>query len=106
MLIKFQSNATAPFSMLADAAKPLLQGMGQGGRLEGSVSGAILRDAQTLLLAALKQAGQATGTHAPESIAEETDEEPPVALSVRAVPLLEMMRKALAEDSFVMWQPE
>lgn len=108
MLIKFQSKATAPFSMLVDTARPLIAGMGQGESLEGSVSGATLRDALAQLLASLKQAEQMSPLQAPASKEEDLDPdaETPIASSVRAVPLLEMMRKALEEDTYVMWQPE
>ena len=106
MLIKFQSNATAPFSMLADDAKPLLRGMGQGTNFEGSVSGANLRDAQARLESALRRAAQVSKQEAPTAHDEDSDAEPPIAINVRAVPLLDMMRKAQADDSYVMWQPD
>ena len=54
MLIKFQSKDSAAFSMLADDARPLLRGMGQGENLEGAVSGANLRDALARLESALR----------------------------------------------------
>ena len=37
---------------------------------------------------------------------EEADNEPPVAMSQRAIPLLEMLRRAAADDGYVMWQPD
>lgn len=106
MLIKFQSEATAPFSMLADDAKPLLRGMGVGENLEGSISGANLREAQAQLESALRKAAQEDQPGAQASDEDDPDEEPPVAVSVRAAPLLDMMRKAQAENTYVMWQPE
>ena len=106
MLIKFQSKATAAFSMLDDDAKPLLRGMGHPDKLEGSVSGNNLSDALTQLEAALAAAAEAPIVDASASEGDDPDEEPPVNISVRAVPLVNMLHKAKNEDTYVMWRPE
>ena len=106
MLIKFQSKGSAPFSMLVDDATPLLRGMGQGENFEGAVSGENLRDALTQLESALRTAALVPKPDALSSEGEDPDKEPPVDISVRAAPLLEMMRKAQASEGYVMWTPE
>ena len=107
MLIKFQSRDAAAFSMLLDDARPLIRGMGHGEKLEGAVSGENLNDALAQLESALRQAAEEPMLDAQTSEDVDPDaEEPPVAINVRAVPLLEMMRKAQENESYVMWQPE
>ncbi len=109
MLIKFESNAAAPFVMLDDDASPLLKYMGHGGKLEGAVSGQNLLDALAQLEQELIAAAKVYSEERLE--ADEDDEEglgrePPPAPAARAAPLLEMLRKAQLEDVSVMWQPE
>lgn len=106
MLIKFQSNAAASFTMLADDAKPLLKNMGQAGKLEGSVSGSNLSDALTQLEAALAAEALAPITEIQVSEEIDPDEKPPVDISIRAGPLLDMLRKAQSGDTYTMWRPD
>jgi len=108
MIIKFKSDKAGEFIMMGDVALPLLRMMGGGGNTEGAVSGELLEEALQKLETALQQA-------APENIEpmtgsdDEKDEEekqPKVAVSTRALPLLEMLRRAKAADGYVMWQPD
>ncbi len=112
MLIKFESTATsAPFVMLEDDAKPLLSGMAQAGKLEGAVSGSQLLAAlthleQMLAKANLKASEKKSTCTDTEDDEDETEAEAPVNAEARAAPLLNMLRKAKAEDGSVMWKPE
>ncbi|MCB1647994.1 MAG: DUF1840 domain-containing protein [Pseudomonadales bacterium] len=104
MLIRFKSDKSGSFIMQESVAIPLLSMMGMSGRHEGAVSEDELRDALQRLEAALGR-----HTQAPTSTDEGDDEEerePAIALSVRATPLLEMLRRALAADGYVMWQAD
>lgn len=103
MLIKFKSEQSADFVMLADIAIPLLELMGTGAGNEGAVSGQALRDALGKLESGLKQQPSAEPAETDE---DDEEQEPEIALSVRAAPLLAMLHKAAAEDGYVMWQED
>lgn len=104
MLIRFKSDTSGSFIMQESIATPLLSMMGMSGKHEGAVSEDELRASLLRLELALSQ-------HAPAPADEDEDEdgeerEPAIALSVRATPLLEMLRRAQAADGYVMWQPD
>ncbi len=100
MLMHFKSDQSGDFVMLSDVAMPLLKLMGMSGAPEGAVSGEAL--AQALL--ALQSGLSRLPRESEKNEEEEDDSPPPVALATRAVPLLEMLRRAQAADGYVMWQ--
>lgn len=91
----------APFIMQSQIAGQILTMAGQGGRTEGSISGAAVSEALASLEKALAQQSEITE----ESIDEEAEQEH-ISLDARAAPLQEMLRHALQIDSYVMWRPE
>ena len=103
MLIKFKSEQSGDFVMMSDVALPLLKLMGTGGKTEGAVSEQALHRALQQLEKGLQQQTESTPTTHDE---DEDEEEATVALSTRAAPLLAMLRKAAAEDGYVMWQED
>ena len=102
MLIRFESDIAGQFIMMGDVALPLLHMMGMSGNEQGAVSGADLLTALATLEEALRR------VPVPRAGADEEDEdqEPPIALQRRALPLLEMLRRAAADEGYVMWQPD
>jgi hypothetical protein len=102
MLIRFESDIAGQFIMMGDVALPLLRMMGMSGNEQGAVSGADLLTALATLEEALRR------VPVPRAGADEEDEdqEPPIALQRRALPLLEMLRRAAADEGYVMWQPD
>ncbi len=100
MLIKFESKRAASFHMQSEVAHQLLSMMGQGGKLEGSISGAAVTAAHCSLEKAI--ADQA----ASEVELDDDDEREHVSLAARAAPLKEMLQHAQRTDSYVMWRPE
>lgn len=102
MLIKFKSKHSGDFVMMSDVALPLLKLMGASGNTEGAVSEAALHEALQQLEKGLQQQARL------EADIDEDDEEheSKIALSTRAAPLLAMLRKAAAENSYVMWQED
>tara|TARA_R100001377_G_scaffold84915_1_gene69605 strand:+ start:1202 stop:1549 length:348 start_codon:yes stop_codon:yes gene_type:complete len=101
MLIKFKSEQSGDFVMTSDVALPLLKMMGASGKSEGAVSSDALRTALGQLESALRQ------LPAQDQDQDEDDEaEANVSLATRASPLLAMLRKAAAEDGYVMWQED
>jgi len=87
--------------MQSEVAADLLARMGQGSKLEGSISGAAVVDALARLEASLSE---------PEVLDSDPDDEEAeqeyVSLSARAAPLLEMLKHANSSASYVMWKPE
>ncbi len=100
MLIKFESKRAAPFQMQQAVAEQLLSLMGQGGNLEGSISGAELE-------AALKRLDAALASHAEEKLDPDDEEaREHVSLSARANPLKAMLQHARNTQSYLMWSPD
>ncbi len=94
--------------MMGHVALPLLRMMGGSGNTEGAVSGELLDEALQKLEAALEQAAPAANELADgtEDDKDEEEKQPKVGMSTRALPLLEMLRRAKAADGYVMWQPD
>jgi len=111
MLIKFQSPHAGSFIMLSDVAFPLLHMMGLSANPQGALSGAEMRLALKTLELALEQASQPEPEPEPETETDSEDDEatPPIALAIRAAPLLDMLRREGeegGEESYIMWQPD
>lgn len=104
MLIKFKSEQSGDFVMMNDVAIPLLKMMGASGKSEGAVSAQELRDSLARLESALQRIPERDEDLDDDE--EEEKEEANVSLTTRASPLLAMLRKAAAEDGYVMWQEE
>jgi hypothetical protein len=100
MLIKFKSEQSGDFVMMSDVAIPLLKMMGASGKSEGAVSSDELRASLSRLENALQK------IPAQDQGDDEEEEDANVSLATRASPLLAMLRKAAAEDGYVMWQEE
>jgi hypothetical protein len=105
MIIKFKSDHAGEFIMMGHVALPLLRMMGGSGNTEGAVSGELLDEALQKLEAALQQAAAPPGDDT-ENEKDDEEKQPRVGVSTRALPLLEMLRRAKAEDGYVMWQTD
>ena len=105
MLIRFKSNIAGQFIMMGHVALPLLRMMGGSGSTEGAISGELLDEALQKLEAALQQAAAPPGDDT-ENEKDDEEKQPRVGVSTRALPLLEMLRRAKAQDGYVMWQPD
>jgi hypothetical protein len=114
MLIKFHSEESADFVMLASAAEQLLTMMGHGGSTEGSVSGdALARALKQLGSSVDRQPNKPVDVNVKDSEdiddrnEDEDSEEPEaVTLSARAAPLLAMLRRANDAEGYVMWRED
>ncbi len=105
MLIKFESEHAGSFVMFSDVALPLIRMMGARGEPEGAVSEDELAAALQRLETGLQQhAGVAPEDGEEDPFDDDQDAQP--GLSIRAAPLLDMLRRAKAHDGYVMWRPE
>ncbi|MDJ0807169.1 MAG: DUF1840 domain-containing protein [Gammaproteobacteria bacterium] len=100
MLVTFHSPAYADITLFGDVAVQLLELMGHS----GSVPSAIMAEDIPAALERLKQAVKAAEAKEPKPEAN-TDEgcENRVSLAHRALPLIELLEAAIADNADVMW---
>jgi len=106
MIVKF-STSFGRVTMHGAAAVALLKGMGHSGTVPGAILAADLPDALALLQRMLETSGDTTGVPPlppAQSEEEEREREPVITLKTRAVPLLDMIRTAIARKSDLMWE--
>jgi uncharacterized protein DUF1840 len=100
MLIQFDSKV-GRITMFGDVAVTLLKLMGHSGTVPGAILPADIPEALNRL-----RHGVASYVDPPPQAKtrEEWDEEPPVPLSRRAVPLVQLLEEAAQEDAPVLWK--
>jgi len=97
MLVTFRSKAYADITMFGDVAVRLLKMAGHS----GSVPGALMPEE---IPAALEKLNASLAKLEPCAPADSADEdEPPVSLSHRAMPLISLLEAAARQDTQVMW---
>jgi hypothetical protein len=101
MLVRFNSKA-GTITMFGDVANKLLRLMGQS----GAVPGAILTQDIPAAVERLRQGvlGQAEKPAAPKK--QDDNREPPVSLSQRAFPLIDLLERAAKNGVDVIWEEE
>jgi hypothetical protein len=106
MLVTFRTKAYANITMFGDVAKELLSLMGHSGTVPGAIKADDVPAALSQLQAAVAERKRADAAEPqPEAERGRDDRDAPrkVALSQRAVPLLELLRAAAAKKADVMW---
>jgi hypothetical protein len=107
MIVRF-STGFGQLTMHGDAAVALLKGMGHSGTVPGAILADDLPQALASLQRMLEVSGDSTGSTAPPPAEDEDDDErerePVITLRKRAVPLLDMIRTAIARNSDLMWE--
>ena len=100
MLVTFSCPAYADITMFGDVAVRLIKMMGHS----GTVPSALLAEDVQAALERLEVAVDAE-RHSPEpqESAQGEDEEPPVSLPHRALPLIELLKAAAKAECNVMW---
>ena len=110
MLVTFRSTAAGSITMFSEHATVLLKLLGASGRVPGAFNAEDVPAALRSLEAALQAMPASKQTPAPPALNEDRaadedeDEEPPVALAVRARPLLELLQRAAAANAAVLWE--
>lgn len=99
MLITFKTRAYANITMFGDVGRKMLEMMAFGTTVPGAINAEDVPLALENLTAALDKIPQQA-----EPVGDATDEQPAVSLHTRAVPLLELLRAAIAEETFVLWE--
>lgn len=103
MLVRFRSRESAEFVMLGDIAAKLIQLMGHSGTIPGAIAADDVPAALERLREALAVQGAEPASGAEGEAEEAGEREPPVTLAKRAYPLIEMLKAAAANNSYVMW---
>ncbi len=107
VIVRF-STRFGQLTMHGEAAVTLLRGMGHTGTVPGAILAADLPVALAHLQRSLAVSGDSTeGAASPPQEANDDDQrerEPPITLRKRAVPLLDMVRTAIARNSDLMWE--
>lgn len=105
MLVTFQTEAYASITMFGDVAVALLKLMGHSGTVPGALIPEDIPDALKHL-----EFGVATNPNVPPNPRrggredEEEDDTPHVSLAHRALPLIELLEAAQADNKSVMWE--
>jgi hypothetical protein len=104
MLVRFSSTATEPLIMFGDVAIQLIKMMGASGAIPGAlyaadIPAAITRLRQQLALMSPSDSKATSNAKADE----DNDHEPSLALSTRAVPLIELLERAAQGNAPFMW---
>jgi len=101
MLITFRTDAYADITMFGDVALSLLKLMGHSATVPGAILAADVPAALQRLRAGVASAVPESGAAAGDD-----NEEPPVSLSHRALPLIRLLEAAAAAKSDVMWDKQ
>ncbi|MFC6672160.1 DUF1840 domain-containing protein [Marinobacterium aestuariivivens] len=107
MLITFRSEAYADITMFGDIAKQLIRLSGHSVVVPGALLAGDVPDALANLKKALEQPPEPADAKPKSKKKEDEDEDeeqpPPVSLTQRAYPLLEMLEAAARDGKDVMW---
>jgi hypothetical protein len=98
MLVTFTTKAYADITMFGDVAVTLLKMMGHSGTVPGAILAADVPAALSRLTAAIDK------THTETSVDDDEEEETPVSLTTRALPLVDLLTAAVQQNSDVMWE--
>ena len=99
MIVTFKTSAYANITMLGDVGREMLEMMAFG----SSVPGAINAEDVPTALENLKQALAKLPVQA-EPAGDADDDQPAVGMHTRAVPLLELLQAAVADETYVSWE--
>ena len=99
MLITFKTSAYANITMLGDIGLKMLEMMAFGSKVPGAIN---TEDVPT----ALDNLKQALDKLPPqvEPAGEADEDQPAVSVHTRAVPLIELLQAAVADETYVRWE--
>ena len=98
MLVTFKTNVHADIIMFGDAALTLLKIMGHSGDIPSALDAEDVPAALKRLQAAIELSKNA------ESPNTKDNAEPHISIAKRALPLIELLTKAAAAKTYVMWE--
>jgi Domain of unknown function (DUF1840) len=102
MLIIFRTRSAPTITMFGEVGTQLLKMMGQSGVVPGAIVGTDVARALANLRIALRQ--DSAGAPASQASADQEERDPPIALSKRAGPLLDLLERAARAGEDVVWE--
>lgn len=99
MPVTFKTSAYANITMLGDVAKKMLEMMGFGSQVPGAINQEDVPRALDNLQQALERMPEPV-----EPAGDAEEDEPSISLHTRAVPLVELLRAAIADETYVRWE--
>ena len=99
MLITFKTNAYANITMLGDIGLKMLEMMAFGSSVPGAINAEDVPGALKNLQSALDKLPAQV-----EPAGEADDDQPAVSVHTRAVPLVELLQAAVADETYVRWE--
>ena len=99
MPITFTTKSYADITMLNDVAEAMLEMMDFGNLIPGAIAAKDVHQALTNL-----QKNLVDESDKKDQNEEENEEQPSIALSTRAMPLLELLKSANVDDNDVSWR--
>lgn len=106
MLITFRCKSHANITMFGDIALDLIKMMGHSGTVPGAINAQDLPEALAKLTASLTKATELEKNNAEEIDDEDEQPEPSVSVAHRAMPLVELIKSAIADQCDVMWDSQ
>ncbi|VEG90244.1 DUF1840 domain-containing protein [Legionella spiritensis] len=103
MLIQFKSDAYENITMFGDIAIHLLKMMGQSGVVPGALKAEEIPEALASLEKSLYREYPLDNE---ENLPEDDDNSPPIHLSQRAFPLINMLKSAQEKNCSIIWQKQ
>lgn len=98
MLVTFKTNVHADITMFGDVALTFLKMMGHSGAIPSAMDAEDVPAALKRLQAAIKLGANAETSNTKD------DAEPNISIAKRALPLIELLSKAVAAKTYVMWE--
>jgi len=99
MLITFKTKAYANITMFGDVGRQMLEMMAFGTSVPGAINAEDVPQALKNLEQALDKLPEQV-----ESAGDAEDDQPAVSLHTRAVPLVELLQAAVADETYVRWE--
>ncbi|HEY8519476.1 MAG TPA: DUF1840 domain-containing protein [Gammaproteobacteria bacterium] len=103
MLVTFRTKSYANITMFGDVAVKLLKLMGHSGTVPSALKAEDVPAAVARLKAAIAEHKRAAAAEPPRDESSDGDEEPPVSLANRALPLIELLEAAARAKADVVW---
>ncbi len=103
MLVTFKTSAYADITMFGDAAEALLKLMGQSGNVPGAIMAADVASALQTLKTNLSEQPEKEAAAETDQLDDDEERQNRVALSTRAIPLMELLEAAAAAYENVIW---